>query len=152
MPQCQFLFFVVFVSQKSYTGNILGIGRNESQTSYFSRHEDEVQSRDGGGPGGRHTIGWHASPSGRVTRWCGPLVHPLTSPFRLYILSEVKTLRRPVFVHEKFCSATAIKDQFQGTEVSLPAPCRDRELPPEPSPPNPPPSSSPLLSPMMRRE
>jgi hypothetical protein len=35
MPQCQFLFFVVFVFQKSYTGNILGIGRNESQSSYL---------------------------------------------------------------------------------------------------------------------
>jgi hypothetical protein len=30
MPQCQFLFSAVFVFQKSYTGNILGIGRNKS--------------------------------------------------------------------------------------------------------------------------
>jgi hypothetical protein len=29
------LFSVVFVFQKSYTGNIIGIGRNEAQTSYF---------------------------------------------------------------------------------------------------------------------
>jgi hypothetical protein len=35
MPQCQFLFFAVFVFQKSYTGNILGIGQNESQNSYL---------------------------------------------------------------------------------------------------------------------
>jgi hypothetical protein len=31
------LFSTVFVSQKSYRGNILGIGRNNSQTFYFSR-------------------------------------------------------------------------------------------------------------------
>jgi hypothetical protein len=73
MPQCQFLFSAIFVFQKSYTGNILEIGQNESQTSYFSRHEDGVQSRDGGGPGAGHTIGWRGSPPGLATRWCGPL-------------------------------------------------------------------------------
>jgi hypothetical protein len=91
-------------------------------------------------------------PPGRATRWCGPLVHPLTSPFRLYIFSEVKTLNRPVSVHKKFRSAATIEDQFWGTEVSVPAPCRDGELPSEPSPSTPPPSSSTLLTPMMRRE
>jgi hypothetical protein len=35
MPQCQFLFSAVFVFQKSYTENILGIGRNESRSSYL---------------------------------------------------------------------------------------------------------------------
>jgi hypothetical protein len=30
-----FLFSAIFVFQKSYTGNILGIGRNESQSSYL---------------------------------------------------------------------------------------------------------------------
>jgi hypothetical protein len=29
------MFSAVFVFQKSYTGNILGIGRNESQSSYL---------------------------------------------------------------------------------------------------------------------
>jgi hypothetical protein len=41
------LFSAVFVFQKSYTGNILGIGRNKSQTFYFSRSitksEDETE-------------------------------------------------------------------------------------------------------------
>jgi hypothetical protein len=35
MPQCQFLFFAVFMFQKIYTCNILGIGRNKSQSSYL---------------------------------------------------------------------------------------------------------------------
>jgi hypothetical protein len=41
------LFSVIFVFQKSYTGNILGIGRNKSQTFYFSqsitKFEDETE-------------------------------------------------------------------------------------------------------------
>jgi hypothetical protein len=41
MPQCQFLFSAVFVFQKSYTGNILGIGRNKSQSSYLSHTKTE---------------------------------------------------------------------------------------------------------------
>jgi hypothetical protein len=77
---------------------------------------------------------------------------PLTSPFRLYIASDMKTLEESASIHQKFRSAAAIKDQFRGTEVPVPAPCQDGELPPEPSPSNPPPSSSPLLTPMMRRE
>jgi hypothetical protein len=39
-----------------------------------------------------------------------------------------------VFFLEQFRSATAVKDKFQGTEVYVPAPCRDGEVPPEPSP------------------
>jgi hypothetical protein len=35
MPQCQFLFSAIFVFQKIYTGNILEIGQNESQSSYL---------------------------------------------------------------------------------------------------------------------
>jgi hypothetical protein len=37
------------------------------------------------------------------------------------------------FLEEFLISATAA-DKFRGTEVSVPAPCRDGEVPPEPSP------------------
>jgi hypothetical protein len=49
-------------------------------------------------------------PSGPARVWCGPLVHPLTSPFRLYILSEAKTLNESASVHKKICSVAAIED------------------------------------------
>jgi hypothetical protein len=39
-----------------------------------------------------------------------------------------------VFFPEQFHSAAAVEDKFRGTEVSVPAPCRDGEVPPEPSP------------------
>jgi hypothetical protein len=38
-----------------------------------------------------------------------------------------------IFQKEFRSSVTAI-DEFRGTEVSVPAPCRDGEVPPEPSP------------------
>jgi hypothetical protein len=46
------LFSAVFVFQKSYTGNILGIGRNKFQISYFPRTKDEDRKRAGGGARG----------------------------------------------------------------------------------------------------
>jgi hypothetical protein len=50
------LFFAIFVFQKSYTVNILGIGRNKSRTSYFYRsfvkNEDETEGEPASPPGG----------------------------------------------------------------------------------------------------
>jgi hypothetical protein len=91
-------------------------------------------------------------PPSHATRWCGPLFHPLTSPFRLYNPFDAKTLNQSTSIHKKFCSTTAIEDKVRGTKVYIPAPCRDEKLPPQQSPSTPPPSPSSLLSPMMRRE
>jgi hypothetical protein len=52
------LFSAVFMFQKSYTGNILGIGRNKSRTFYFyqsfAKTEDETEggSEPSSPPGG----------------------------------------------------------------------------------------------------
>jgi hypothetical protein len=54
------LFSTIFVFQKSYTGNILGIERNQSQTSRYSQELPEHQRRDGEEPLVGHT-----------TRGCG---------------------------------------------------------------------------------
>jgi hypothetical protein len=57
MPQCQFLFSAVFVFQKSYTRNILGIGRNKSQSFYLpdTKTESKAEMEEGqeaAAPGG----------------------------------------------------------------------------------------------------
>jgi hypothetical protein len=38
-----------------------------------------------------------------------------------------------VFFEKKSCSSAVATDKFRGTKVSIPAPCRDGEVPPEPS-------------------
>jgi hypothetical protein len=43
------LFSAVFVFQKSYTGNILGIGQNKSRTSYFYRSFAKTKDEMEGG-------------------------------------------------------------------------------------------------------
>jgi hypothetical protein len=47
------LFSAFFVFQKSYTGNILGIGQTEDRNSYFSRTKDVDRKRTGGGARGK---------------------------------------------------------------------------------------------------
>jgi hypothetical protein len=126
-----------------------------SPKSLFCCHVHGVQRGDGEEPGGSHTRWWRWWPPGRATVWCGAPGCPLASPFRLYNAFDTKNLKESVSIHEKFCSATAIEDQLRGTEVSVPAPCWDGQLPSEPSPltpSTPPPSPSMLLAPMMRRE
>jgi hypothetical protein len=55
-------------------------------------------------------------------------------PLRLYKASGWKTLKEPAIFQKEFRSSAAAIDEFWGTEVSVPAPCRDEEVPPEPSP------------------
>jgi hypothetical protein len=67
------LFSDVFVFQKSYTGNILGIGWNKSRSSYFSWHETESKVEMEGGqraaaPWGGVAYPWLA-PLGVVATW-----------------------------------------------------------------------------------
>jgi hypothetical protein len=84
--------------------------------------------------------------------WCGPPGGPLAPPFRLFILMMGKTLATSPHSPEKFRSRCHLEDKFRGTEVSVPVPFRDGEVPLERSPSTPPPSPSPLLTPMMRSE
>jgi hypothetical protein len=132
MPQCQFPVFCCFVFQKSYAENILKIGRNKSQSSYFSRHETESKAETEGGPEGSHAIGWRGPPPGRrSTRWCGPLFHPLTSPFRLYILLDEKTLRPELFSRKHTASRRRHRRGIGRVQKLFRAPYRRGQSPPE---------------------
>jgi hypothetical protein len=55
-------------------------------------------------------------------------------PLRLYKASGWKTLGELAIFQKAFCSSVAAADEFRGTEVSVPVPCRDGEVPPKPSP------------------
>jgi hypothetical protein len=77
------LFSAVFVFQKSYIGNILGIGRNKSRTSRNLPKLPEVRRGDGEGPRAGHTTGRRGPAPSCAPYVCdrpGPL---LTLPLRL---------------------------------------------------------------------
>jgi hypothetical protein len=83
-----FMFSAIFVFQKSYTGNILGIGRNKSRTSYiyrsFAKTEDETKGgQEPGSPQGARPSPWPCRP---IVRPAGPTsddaLAPISSPRR----------------------------------------------------------------------
>jgi hypothetical protein len=56
------------------------------------------------------------------------------TPLCLYKASGQKILGGSAKFSEQFHSSAAAADEFRATEVSVPAPCRDEEVPLEPSP------------------
>jgi hypothetical protein len=111
------LFSAIFVFQKSYTENILRIGWNKSRSSYFSRHERSPKQRRRGTKGRPHPP-WREPPPGRARAWCGPLVHLPTSPFRLYILLNEKTLSRINFPKNILQAVAVIDARLGGSRSS----------------------------------
>jgi hypothetical protein len=85
------LFYAVFVFQKSYTGNILGIRRNKSQTSYYLTKLPEEQRGDGGGPQGGHTTGRRGLPLAHAPGGEATLAHLWRRPFAYKNPSTGKT-------------------------------------------------------------
>jgi hypothetical protein len=63
------LFSAVFVLQKSYTGNILRIGRNKSRTSRNLPKLPENQRGDREGPQGGHTTRGRGLPLAHAHLW-----------------------------------------------------------------------------------
>jgi hypothetical protein len=77
------LFSAIFVFQKSYTGNILRIGRNKSQTYRYLTKLPEDQRGDGEGPRAGHTTWRRGLGPGRAPYVCDHLGPLLTLPLRL---------------------------------------------------------------------
>jgi hypothetical protein len=67
------------------------LNKTKAEVPIFPDTRRSLEQRRRGARGQPHHRVARATPS-RATRWCGPLVHPLTSPFRLYILLDKKTL------------------------------------------------------------
>jgi hypothetical protein len=76
------LFSAVFVFQKWYTGNILGIGQNKFLKSYFSQKLPVIRRGEGEGPQAALTPGWRDPGPGRAALVWGGLGPPLTLPWR----------------------------------------------------------------------
>jgi hypothetical protein len=127
------LFSAIFVFQKSYIGNILGIGRNKSRTSGNSPKLPENRRGDGVGPRGPHTIGRRGLASGRAPYVWGRPGSPLTMPLRLYKASGQKTLgsRRNV---QNSSAALPPRRQISGDRSLCSGTLLGQESAPEPSP------------------
>jgi hypothetical protein len=161
MPQCQFPIFCYFMCQKIYTGNILRIGRNKIRNSYFSRKKVEDRTRAGGGPEGRHTLGWRPPWRCRhMVRWLWSTSDDASSPIKSLPMENPKTIGKfPERVPQlrRHCRRISGGQKFLFRHPAGTRKCPRSHLHRSPSPslPSPltsPPSPSLLLPPMMRRE
>jgi hypothetical protein len=100
MPVPCFLLFLCF---RKATHEIFSELDETKPKFLFFPTRDGVQSRDRGGPGAIHTIGWRGQPLARATRWWGHLAHLLMPPFRLYILLGEENLKTRSIFHETYC-------------------------------------------------
>jgi hypothetical protein len=134
------LFSAVFVFQKSYTGNILRIGRNKSRTSYFTEASRRPKMRRRGARSQAHHRGARPSPWPHhpMVRLAGPTsgdaLSPIKSPRR------EKPRGRIAFPRNILQAAAVVETRSRGSRSSSrhPAeegnPCR-RPSPPPWSPP-----------------
>jgi hypothetical protein len=122
------LFSAVFVFQKSYTGNILRIGWNKSQTCYFSRNvtksKDEMEGLEAS-----LTLGWRGLPLACTTRGWDQLVHLLTPPFHLYIPLDGKNLKDRSLFLETYCKPPPSSTRDREDPGALPDTLSKRGIP-----------------------
>src|SRR4051794_25091609 len=101
MQQCQFMFSVVFVFQKTYTGNILEIARDKNPGPYFSVTKPEPEEDSKGG----HRVARHvpgaASPGPAPSLCLGPPGLRRLRHFA-YLFSVSENSRPRSETHEKF--------------------------------------------------
>jgi hypothetical protein len=112
------LFSAVFVFQKSYTGNILGIGWNKSRTSGNLPKLPENRRGDGEGPQGGQTTRGTACPWPAPTCGEGPLVHLWRRPFAYKDPPDEKNLKTRSLFQNTSRSAAAIDPRSGGSRSS----------------------------------
>jgi hypothetical protein len=122
-----FLFSAVFMFQKSYTGNILGIGWNKSQSSYFSRSVTESKAETKGSQEAAmppHGAGHPMLCQGQV--WApGPppeaALPPIYSPWW-------ENLKAPINFHETYCNPPPSWTRDRESPEALPGMLSERGI------------------------
>jgi hypothetical protein len=128
MPQCQFPVFCYFCVSKNLHRKYSRNWIKQKLKSLITWHENRVQRRAGDGSGASHTLGWRGLGLARATRGCDRLVHPLTSPFRLYILLIEKTRGAQTLFQKTYSKPppSSMRDR-EGPEA-LPGTLPEREI------------------------
>src|SRR5215218_231103 len=127
MPKSQLLFSAVFWFQKSYKGNILGIGRNQRPGSYFSTKLPEDRKDYEVGRRCAATLGPRGQGWARAALLCGALVSSLNLPFRLLKAFVGKPPVRRATIRKTFQRRRRRQSHLGGFRRSPPAPCRRGE-------------------------
>jgi hypothetical protein len=112
------LFSAIFVFQKSYIGNILGIGRNKSQTSYFYRSFAKTDDETEGARGWPHHRGAWPSPWPRPPMVSPPGPPPDNAPSPIKSPRREKPKEQIAFPRNMLQAAAVIESRSGGSRSS----------------------------------
>ena len=113
MPQCQLRVFYCFSFQKSYTGNILRIGRNEKPDFYFLDTYTEYKGEKEGSPEASTPPGGATPPLGAPGSCVGP-TGALDHRTSAYLYPpDAKTLKSSIIFHKKFRHAATLRARIK---------------------------------------
>jgi hypothetical protein len=107
------LFSAIFVFQKSYTGNILGIGRNKSRSSNFSRSVTESKAETKGNQEAAMPLHGAGHPRPRQGLVWAPGPPPDTALPPIYS-PRWENLKDPINFHRNILQASTIVDVRSG--------------------------------------
>jgi hypothetical protein len=124
------LFFAIFVFQKSYTGNILGIGRNKIQSSYFPEASRSPKQRRRGARRQPHHAMARATPWPRRAMVWAPGPHSDVALPPIYSL-RWENLKTQSISTKHTASRHRHRCEIGRVQKFFPAPCRRGESPPE---------------------
>jgi hypothetical protein len=131
-------FSAIFVFQKSYTGNILGIGRNKSRTTYFYRSFTKTEDETEGGQGPAIPCGGAAQPLATPPGGEATWATSWRCPFAYKFPSTGKTWGTDRFSSKHTASRRHRRREIGRIQELFPAPCRRGESLPPPPPWSPP--------------
>ena len=150
MPSASFLFSAVFRFRKVIKKIFSKLDETKTQLPILPTRTRSPKGRRGATRNPHHLVARPHLWLHRDMVW-GPRA-ALTSVLRPIYCPRRKNPKIIDVFHERVSPCCHHQNLVSGDRSSIPAPCRDGELPSGPSPSSPPPSPSPLLSPMMRRE
>ena len=129
MPQCQFLFSVVFGFRKVAQEIFSELDETNCEVPNFTRRRRSPKGRR------RGATGWPHHPKARpdLGPRLGCVWPPWPPPLRPYILRIGKTLNTRVIFHEKFRRGRQRRTHLERVLKLFPAPCRRGRSSPEAS-------------------
>jgi hypothetical protein len=120
--------FLLFLSFRIATQEILSeLDETKSKVPIFPEAWRSPKKRRRGARGQLHHAMARATP-GCIGLWCGPLVHLLMPPFRLYIPLDGKTLRTQSIFHETYCKLPPSSTRDREGPEALPGTLSERGI------------------------
>jgi hypothetical protein len=127
MPQFQFPIFCYFCVSKVTQEIFSKLDEIKAEVPNYLTWR-RVQRRAGDGPGASHTLWWRGPALGRATRGCDHLVHPLTSPFRLFNPLDGKTLGARTLFQKTYCKPPSSSTRDREGPEALPSTLPERGI------------------------